>query len=600
MRVFSKISMCLEKWIKRHFGAEESISCEERARQIFVQWMRPRGDLGPDAAAAMLLDEPPSVPKRWMTVDVVIPVYDGFEHLERLLPSLAANTSQRHRFIFVDDCSADPRVWVLLSGWAKARRDCLLLRNDVNLGFVKTVNRAVKHVRSKVFVLLNTDVIVPPQWLERLIAPFFCDSLVASATPFSNAACFFGFPNFAADHKILEEENFLVLDKWFRRMREPRDESLEFVNGVGFCMGVRLKCWRRYGGFDEMAFGRGYGEESDWCMRVLAYGWKHVLVPNLYVYHNHGGSFPSEEKKRLGAEHFSVLEKRWPQYVRLLADFSRIDPWAGFRLAVWRGIASPPVDLIFVDVDSEDLEQCRRRIRVERSAVKSGLKVATLLYSVSKQTEWWLSFPQNDGFGASRLNGWDEAARWIDFLKPREVRVNGLMLCMDAEKVIHHLRAIVREPEDPPLDVVAVPVFSDSIVTKVVAAHRGLLSVAVRVGTFDRRNSCHLRMRLEDGRGGLVAERVAACGEMADNSLVALDFEPIQDSEGREYALRVWSDDSTDNDCVAVYAVPAQDAEAPEGAPELFVQARYAGLRKVPWRFVENIDGGEDSLGQER
>lgn len=53
--------------------------------------------------------------------------------------------------------------------------DAILLRNENNLGFVGTVNRLFAQVMND-FVLLNSDVQVPPFWLERLFAPMLARS----------------------------------------------------------------------------------------------------------------------------------------------------------------------------------------------------------------------------------------------------------------------------------------------------------------------------------------------------------------------------------------------------------------------------------------
>ena len=43
-------------------------------------------------------------------VTVVVPVYNGLDHLERLLPALLKHTSESVRLLFVDDASPDPQV----------------------------------------------------------------------------------------------------------------------------------------------------------------------------------------------------------------------------------------------------------------------------------------------------------------------------------------------------------------------------------------------------------------------------------------------------------------------------------------------------------
>ena len=43
---------------------------------------------------------------------------------------------------------------------------------------------------------------------------------------------------------------------------------------------------------------KGYGEENDWSMRARQIGYKNIIVPNLFVYHKHGGSFSHVEKNK--------------------------------------------------------------------------------------------------------------------------------------------------------------------------------------------------------------------------------------------------------------------------------------------------------------
>ena len=89
------------------------------------------------------------------------------------------------------------------------------------------------------------------------------------------------------------------------------------------------------GEFDEATFGRGYCEETDWCLRAAARDWRSVLVPNLFVYHVHGGTFATRERKRLLEGN---LPHPAPPLARLLSgtrSLSRRDPWASYRAAAF-------------------------------------------------------------------------------------------------------------------------------------------------------------------------------------------------------------------------------------------------------------------------
>ena len=75
------------------------------------------------------------------------------------------------------------------------------------------------------------------------------------------------------------------------------NQPIELPTGVGFCMALNRNVLKKIGFLDEQTFGKGYGEENDWCMRAYKAGYKNVLIPNLFVYHKHGMSFNEDPNK---------------------------------------------------------------------------------------------------------------------------------------------------------------------------------------------------------------------------------------------------------------------------------------------------------------
>lgn len=104
--------------------------------------------------------------------------------------------------------------------------------------------------------------------------------------------------------------------------------------GVGFCMGVNRNVLNEIGNFDAKTFGKGYGEENDWCQRAIEKGYKNVHVENLFVFHNHGGSFLSEDKKKFLKEHEKKLLAKHPAYNSEVAKFCVQDPNKSIRQSV--------------------------------------------------------------------------------------------------------------------------------------------------------------------------------------------------------------------------------------------------------------------------
>ena len=113
------------------------------------------------------------------------------------------------------------------------------------------------------------------------------------------------------------------IDDEFKKVK-PRYTALP--TGVGFCMGMSKYAIEKVGVLDADSFGMGYGEENDWCQRAIQAGYKNVQVENMFVYHKHGGSFLSEDKKRYLEEHAKILNKKHPTYNKQVARFFAVDP----------------------------------------------------------------------------------------------------------------------------------------------------------------------------------------------------------------------------------------------------------------------------------
>jgi GT2 family glycosyltransferase len=84
------------------------------------------------------------------------------------------------------------------------------------------------------------------------------------------------------------------------------------------------------GVLDAETFYKGYGEENDWCQRSIKMGYRNVQVENMFVYHKHGASFPSEDKKRYIERNLKLLNQMHPNYDADVQKYLKADP--AFRL----------------------------------------------------------------------------------------------------------------------------------------------------------------------------------------------------------------------------------------------------------------------------
>lgn len=247
-------------------------------------------------------------------IDIIIPVYNGYEFLDKLFESLVENTSLPYRLIIGNDKSPDERVKEFITKFIQENPnlDIIFIDNNENLGFLKTVNLLSSYAENHL-VILNTDTEVPKYWLERLMYPIFSNNNIASTTPFTNSGTICSFPEYLVDNSTLYKNLELnQIDSLFSYLDVDK-QMISVPTGVGFCMGMNFDVIQKIGMFDEI-YGKGYGEENDWCQRAIQAGFENVHIPNLFVYHKHGGSFLSEDKKRYIEEHYRILLNKFPTY----------------------------------------------------------------------------------------------------------------------------------------------------------------------------------------------------------------------------------------------------------------------------------------------
>ncbi|GAB3281283.1 glycosyltransferase [Parahaliea aestuarii] len=256
-------------------------------------------------------------------VDIVIPVYRGLEETRSCIESVLATTAGE-RLVLVNDCSPEPEITQYLRELDAAHDRVLLLENAENLGFVATANRGMAAGPDADVLLLNSDVEVANDWLARLCTAAYSQPKVASVTPFANNATIMSFPNFCEDNELLFGLSLAELDHAFAR--RPLEGNLwPIPSGVGCCMYLRRDCLEAVGLFDLETFGRGYGEENDWCQRAHAAGWTNYHLGNCFVYHKGGVSFAAEQSPRIAAA-MEILDDRYPHYHSTVQRFIGEDP----------------------------------------------------------------------------------------------------------------------------------------------------------------------------------------------------------------------------------------------------------------------------------
>jgi GT2 family glycosyltransferase len=256
------------------------------------------------------------LPGSKFSVDIVICVYNAVEETLDCLESIARNTSLPHTVTVIDDKSGDTtrmqlRTYVRGKPWIR------LIENETNLGYTKSANIGMSRSSAEWVVLLNSDTIVTPGWLEGMFEVVEAHPKAAMIGPVSNAASWQSVPEL---HDVKGGWSSNPLPEGVR----PEDVSL-LVNNLspkqfpeatllnGFCTLMKREVIEQVGYLDEVAFPMGYGEENDLCLRVRKAGYTLVVADHVYVYHVKSASFGSARRAELSKRGTAQLAIKHPE-----------------------------------------------------------------------------------------------------------------------------------------------------------------------------------------------------------------------------------------------------------------------------------------------
>ncbi|MGM9487225.1 glycosyltransferase [Ideonella sp. YS5] len=265
------------------------------------------------------------------TVDVLIPVYGGAQETLRCLYTvLTTPVATPHEVIVINDAGPVPELNAMLRSLA-GRGLFTLEQHRANQGFVKTVNHGLRMHRERDVVILNSDTEVYNDWLDRLLRHATEHPRLATVTPLSNNATICSYPETLSDNRLGLEVGHAEIDQMAAAVNPGK--HVPTPTGVGFCMYMRREAIRDIGLLDERHFGRGYGEENDFCQRAIRRGWTNAIACDTYVRHVGSVSFKGEAAERT-AKAIKTLSRLHPHYEADVARHISDDPAWVYRTRI--------------------------------------------------------------------------------------------------------------------------------------------------------------------------------------------------------------------------------------------------------------------------
>jgi GT2 family glycosyltransferase len=262
-------------------------------------------------------------------LSIVIVSYNTRDYLARCLESLhAPPPSAPHEIVVVDNQSSDGSSDVV-GRWPDVR----LIEAGGNVGFARANNVGIRATGGRVVVLLNSDTLVPPGAIDRLLALLDARPDVAIVGPrlidaAGRAELSFGrmmgpFNELRQKLLVRAQQRGAPAAVRFVERATRREHFPDWVSGA--CLAVRRLDAEAVGLLDERYF--MYAEDVDFCAAVRARGRRVLFTPEVEVVHLRGRSAATARRATAEAyrrSHLAFYEKHHPGWAPMLRWYLKV------------------------------------------------------------------------------------------------------------------------------------------------------------------------------------------------------------------------------------------------------------------------------------
>ena len=238
-----------------------------------------------------------------MFFSCIIPVYNRPGEVKDLLSSLLPQTNTQFEVIVVEDGST-LRCKEVVDAFADQLSIRYFFQENTGQGFAR--NFGMQQAKGDFFVILDSDVLLPPTYFEELEKAISSRSLDA-----------FGGPDAAAtDFSPLQKAmDFAMTSFWTTGGIRGKLKNPSAYQARGFNMGVSRRVFEQLGGFVDP----NRGEDIEWSLRIKKAGFRLELVAEAFVYHKRKNTLVSFAKQAFSFGRNRVNVSRFhPEAIKLV------------------------------------------------------------------------------------------------------------------------------------------------------------------------------------------------------------------------------------------------------------------------------------------
>lgn len=199
---------------------------------------------------------------------IVIPVYNRPDEVEELLESLTKQTDKGFEVLVIEDGSSVPCEEICRK---YEKQLDLHYYFKPNSGRSETRNYGIERATGDWFIIYDSDVIVPPQYIATVRAELEKNPVDCYGGPDAADA------SFSDVQKAINYSMTSIMTTG--GIRGATKNKAKF-SPRSFNMGISRTCFETVGGYKNMI-----GEDIDLSIRIQQAGFKTTLIPEAYVYH---------------------------------------------------------------------------------------------------------------------------------------------------------------------------------------------------------------------------------------------------------------------------------------------------------------------------
>ncbi len=339
-------------------------------------------------------------------VSIIIVNRNCLKFIIDLLESVNVQTYKNIEVILYDNGSTDGSLEYVIQNCP----DIFTIGNSRNIGYSKALNSCIEKSRGEYILVLNTDVIIEPNFIEEMVNAIELNPKIGSAA--------------GKIYRLKDGEKTDIPDCFSHFIRKNRavvrlsprelDPNSNLYNRMRFCFGTPasaamyrrtmledIKVGKEI--FDEDFF--AYWEDVDLDWRAMLRGWRCIYTPKAIAYHARGGSGLLGNKKI--ASHYLINK-----FFMIIKNDSFISVLKNMHLVLiktwqeWMYYAKKDVSIIFIAFFKIPFLTCKmlkKRIIIQKNRLVNQKTVEKWFEDVDIFTELKGQSKEREIFGAARI-----------------------------------------------------------------------------------------------------------------------------------------------------------------------------------------------------